>query len=256
MRVTVCQLDNRPGVLARGWDALKTHVATFQSELLVLPEMPFDDWLAAAKDVDPARWSAAAAAHETWLGRLNELGTTAVASSRPVVDSGRRLNRGYVRHPDGTVGDVHDKYYLPDETGFWEASWYERGAGSFDVTQIGNVTAGMLICTDIWFLERSRQYGKDGADLLLFPRATPHYSLGKWVAGGATAAVVAGAYCLSSNLYNPPGDGADLGGLGFIADPEGQVLVTTTPETPVVTIDLDMDAAATAKRTYPRYVKD
>ena len=74
--------------------------------------------------------------------------------------------------------------------------------------------------------------------------------------GAAAAAGVAGAYCLASNRSAVPGDGANLGGLGFICDPEGNVLATTTPDTPFVTADIDLTAADRAKDTYPRYVPD
>ena len=75
--------------------------------------------------------------------------------------------------------------------------------------------------------------------LLLNPRSTPAYTNDKWLAGGRTAAVVAGAFCLSSNHAGRAGK-LELGGAGWICDPDGVVLATTSPANPFVTLDLDL----------------
>src|SRR3712207_7924885 len=51
---------------------------------------------------------------------------------------------------------------------------------------------GFLICTEMWFGERARAYGDQKAHLLAIPRCTPNESLDRWLAGGRTAAIVAG----------------------------------------------------------------
>jgi N-carbamoylputrescine amidase len=48
----------------------------------------------------------------------------------------------------------------------------------------------------------------------------------------------------------------DCGGLGWVIDPEGEVLATTTVDDPFVTVDVDLDVARRAKATYPRYVRE
>ena len=88
------------------------------------------------------------------------------------------------------------------------------------------------------------------------PRATPHGSVEKWLAGGQAAAVVSGSFCLSSNLYNPPGSAADIGGLSWVIDPEGNILARTSVEQPYATVEIDLNEAEVAKSTYPRYVPD
>jgi N-carbamoylputrescine amidase len=98
--------------------------------------------------------------------------------------------------------------------------------------------------------------GQAGMHLLLSPRATPHESVDKWLAGGRAAAVASGAYCLSSNHYRAPGGAANLGGGGFVCDPEGEVLACTTPDAPFATVEVDLAFAEASKKTYPRYVMD
>jgi N-carbamoylputrescine amidase len=92
----------------------------------------------------------------------------------------------------------------------------------------------------------------------LCPRATLAPSADKWLAGGRAAAVVSGAYCVSSNFTGPTaGDLDPWGGLGWIIEPEeGGVLATTSEDAPFRTIEIDRAVADAAKRTYPRYVRD
>ena len=106
------------------------------------------------------------------------------------------------------------------------------------------------------FFEWARHYARSRADLLCVPRATPHGSTDKWLAGGQAAAVCSGAYCLSSNLWAPEGGAENLGGLAWIIDPEGEVLATTDLDNPFATAEIDLDLARQSKSTYPRYVPE
>jgi len=109
----------------------------------------------------------------------------------------------------------------------------------------------------LWFNAHARRYANQGVHLLVCPRVTPWASTDKWIAGGRTAAVVSGAFCLSSNLSGPHVEGLAFGGAGWIMEPEaGGVLGLTSPETPFLTIDTDPNEARKAKTTYPRYVAD
>ena len=123
---------------------------------------------------------------------------------------------------------IRGKRYLPDEPGYWEASWYDRGDPEFPTVLVADARIGILVCTDLWFFEWARHYARSGVDLLCLPRATPYDSLARWLAGGQVAATCAGAYCMSSNQWNPSGAGMDSGGLGWVVDPDGNVLATTS----------------------------
>ena len=70
MKVTVCELTNDAGRFEQEWSALCEHVREHESDLVLLPEMPFHRWLAADPEMVPARWAEAVASHETWLNRL------------------------------------------------------------------------------------------------------------------------------------------------------------------------------------------
>ena len=249
MKVTVCEFDHSPNNDEALWEALVWHVQAEKSELVLLPEMPFYRWLAATREIDQQDWEAATNAHARWLGRLPDLGAAVVASSRPVIRGGRNLNEGYIWQQETGYHAVHHKYYLPDEEGYWEATWYQRGSGrDFDVAQTDAGHMGFLICTEIWFNHHGRDYAREGIELLVCPRATPTSTTDKWIAGGRAAAVVSGAFCLSSNFEG-------IG--GWIIEPEeGVVLGVTLPERPFLTLDIDLQAAQRAKSSYPRYVPD
>jgi len=257
MKVTVCGLPNEPPALEHAWEQLVEHVQGHKSEFVLLPEMPFYRWLAHTRDVDASQWEKAVKAHEEWIARLGKLAHTMVVSTRPIVLDGKRQNAGYIWEVGRGAKTVHTKYYLPNEPGFWEASWYERGDGDFSLASTSRGKVGFLICTEIWFNFRAREYGKQGMQLLVCPRATPNPTALKWIAGGQAAAVVSGAYCLSSNLGGTTPAGGDYAGVGWIIEPkEGKVLGLTSAEQPFLTLDIDLAEADRAKKTYPRYVLD
>lgn len=252
MRVTVCELNDTSPEFARDWEKLAEHVRREKSDLVLLPEMPFAPWLAAQRQFDAAMWRSAVEAHERWLQRLGELAPAGVVGTRPVTREGKRLNEGFVWDIAEGYRIAHLKYYLPDDEGFWEASWYGRGDGVFAPQHIGDVRLGFLICTELWFMEWARAYGKAGAHLLVIPRCTGKPTLEKWLTGGRAAAVISGAYVLSSNRFSPR---ADFGGQGWVIDPDGAVLGVTSQAQPFLTFEIDPQRAEAAKRTYPRYVQ-
>ena len=255
MRVTVCEMSDESKEFEKDWRRLVRHVQSEASELVLLPEMVFSPWLFWRKTRRDALWRGAVKAHEDCAGRLVELSPAVVLGTRPVSRGRRRLNEGFIWQRKSGFRTAHEKFYLPDEPGFWEASWYDRGNGDF-VAQIlpPDTGVGFTICTDLWFFEHSRSYGQAGVQLIVCPRATPKLTIDKWLAGGRAAAVVSGAYCLSSNRVNSGRGRTDLGGLGWIVGPDGEVLGLTNRRQPYVTLDLDLRAAEQAKQTYPRYV--
>lgn len=256
MRVTVCELHNDPDDFAADWERLAAHVRQEGSELVVLPEMAFAPWFGAHRHFDPIVWLTATTAHDAWMACLGDLAPAAVISSRPIDDNQERLNAGYIWQAERDVEFVHAKYYLPDEPGFWEASWYGRGDGDFSLFAHGAAQIGMLICTELWFFDRARAYGQAGAHIIAVPRATPRETLDKWLVGGRAAAIVAGAFVLSSNAITRDNELANLGGRGWVVGPDGDLLAQTSPAQPFATVDIDLAAAERAKQTYPRYVLD
>jgi len=255
MRTTVCQLPDNPDELEKAWNRLVEHVQNEESELLLLPEMPFFPWFAQSKQGNPEIWLRAVEAHEHWLERLGDVAPAVILGSQPVIRDDRNLNEGFIVDPDGTYTATHHKYYLPQEKWFWEASWYEQGEDNFSINQAGEAEIGFLICTEMWVMSRAVDYGQRGGNLIATPRATELATAEKWLTGGRVCAISAGAYHISSNRTGPDRTGTfEFGGKGWITDPDGKVLGVTSDESPFFTADLNLNAADNAKKTYPRYV--
>jgi N-carbamoylputrescine amidase len=260
MKVTVCQIDPRGGQIDSFLERLKAHIAEQKTDFLLLPEMGFSDWLAGDKpgaDAD-AKWARAVADHERGIDGLGTLGAKAIVGTRPILTpENSRRNEAYVwtRNAPRAAG-FHQKYYLPDEGDYYEASWYDRGPKQFDTARALGARIGVQICTELWFFEWARHYARSRADILCVPRATPHGNVDKWIAGGQAAAVCSGAYCLSSNLWAPEDSGANLGGGGWIIDPEGKLLARTDETNPFASAEIDLAFAKASKAGYPRYVAE
>ena len=250
MRVTVCQFHDHPAALERDWQSLVAHVSSVRSDFVLLPEMPFFPWFATTRSFDPALWDAAVAAHTTWERRLHELAPAVVAATRPIDFGNERYNEGFVWDRETGSRGVHAKAHLPDEEGVWEASWYHRATPDFIPIEVRGVDLGFLICTELWDMEQARLYGLEGTHVLLTPRLTSAATLDKWLAAGRVAAILAGAFGLSSNRFEKSGL---YGGQGWIVDPDGAVLALTSEAEPVVSATIDLEVAERAKATYPRY---
>lgn len=253
MKVTVCELSDDQALLASEWRNLVAHTTAVRSDFILLPEMPFHPWWMSAARVDESIWNAAVASHQDWRRRLAELNTLCVGGSFPAVRAGERINEGFLWE-DNAYAPAHEKHFLPDEAGFREAAWYSRGNGAYAVAKARAFTVGFLICTELWSFEHAREYGKAGAHVIASPRSTLLATREKWLVGGRAAAVVSGAFSLSSNRRGASRDGVQFGGGGWIIDPDGQVMGVTSEAEPFLTIEIELEHAVRAKYTYPRDV--
>jgi N-carbamoylputrescine amidase len=251
MRVTVCELPHEPGALERAWSALCAHTAREAPELVLLPELAMVEPIWETEQLDPARWRAAEKCCDGWLARLPELRAPYVVGTRPITVGGKRFNEGYLAFADGSTAPLRRKSFLPDEAGNWEARWFDRGDAPFPPFRAGAMSFGLNICTELWALESYADYARRGVHAILSPRATASATTGKWLAAGTVAAVRSGAFSLSSNRVDPTGA---CGGIGWIIDPDGRILATTSCDAPFVTLDIDLDASTAARASYPRYV--
>ena len=251
MRVTVCELPHRTDALADAWAALCRHTIARGSQLVLLPELAMVEPVWESAQFDAARWVVGETVSALGLRRLHELQVDFVVGTRPVLRDGRRLNQGFLWSAAAGVQPLRSKYFLPEEPGNWEATWFERGDSAFPAYRAGPASFGVNICTELWALETYAVYAALGVDLLLSPRATASATTARWLAIGVVAAVRAGAFSLSSNRVDAAGAG---GGSGWIIDPAGAVLSVTSTAEPFATRDIDLAEAADAKKGYPRYV--
>jgi N-carbamoylputrescine amidase len=251
MRVTVCELPHETSALAAAWVALCEHTTAHGSQLVLLPEFAMLEPVWESEHFDAARWSAMETLNDIQLRRLPALGAEYVVGTRPAHVNERRLNQGYIWSVAADLVPLRSKYFLPEEPGSWETTWFQRGDPVFPAFHIDPVSFGVNICTELWALETYAAYAALGVELLLAPRATALATTAPWLAMGVVAAVRSGAFCLSSNRVDPTGA---CGGSGWIIDPAGEVLAITSAAEPFATRDIDLTKAAKAKASYPRYV--
>ena len=148
MKVTVCQLDPRDESRDAHIAFLAEHIQANKSDFLLLPEMCFSPWLAAEQIPDSKKWQAAVLQHQAYIDRLTEFGVDGVLGTRPTSGTGERgHNAAYLwDRASGEATNVHQKYYLPNEPGYWEAEWYDRGDKSFDTVGFADLNIGIQIC--------------------------------------------------------------------------------------------------------------
>jgi N-carbamoylputrescine amidase len=248
MKVTVCELPDDRGAFETAWEELVACVRKQQSDLVLLPELPFYPWIGRTSQLDVHVWLRVQEAHEAMMKRLPELAPAVVLGTHPVVEGKLRLNRGYYWiHKEGYKG-VHDKYYLPNEEGFHEHCWFDRGRYDFTLAYVQDMVIGFLICSEVMFNEQARYYGRQGAQIIAVPRATGGYE--RWVVATRMAAITSGAFVLSSNRA----EDELFGGCGLIVDPDGDVLVSTSRQNPFATLDIDLTESVQAKKIYLRYL--
>lgn len=250
MRATVCELPHEPAELASAWQLLCAHVKEQRSELVLLPEFAFIAALWETESFDAARWAEAITTCDAWLRRLPELDVEYVVGARPVAAYGRHFNEGFLSSRTQRCAPLRRKFYMPDEPGGRETSWFARGDRKFPRYTAGPISFGLNICTELWALETYPMYAEMNVHAVLCPRATSSETRNKWLAMGTVAAVRAGAYCLSSNRVQKDGS---MGGMGWIISPDGALLAHTTRDAPFATFEIEPAAAVAAQSTYPRY---
>jgi N-carbamoylputrescine amidase len=250
----VCELPSELSIASAAWQQLLEVTSREAPHLFLLNEMPFGSWIASGERFDEARWNESCAAHEEGLSRLCELGASHVAVTRPRPGA-LRANEALLWSEERGFQSVHTKQYFPDEAGFYEARWFEADERHFRLADAGPLRCGFLICTELMFNEWARHYGRAGAHVILVPRASGA-SHDRWMVAMRMAAIVSGAYVMSSNRSGTDASGTVFGGRGWIIDPRGDVVAMTLPDEPVVFHEIDTELVAQMQREYPCYVRE
>jgi N-carbamoylputrescine amidase len=237
-----------------GWRMLNDSVIAARPDILLTNELPFGPWLADAAAFSEADANLSLRAHEKGLEGLIDLNLPAVISTRPVWNGNRLANEAFVIE-NGAVRALHRKQYFPAETGWFESEWYAGDASGFELAEVQGVKVGVLVCTEAMFNERARAYGRQGASLLVVPRASGT-NIEPWKLAGAMASLVSGAYVVSSNRIGRSRGGTQFGGGGFAYAPQARLLGVTSPDEPVRTLDLDPKESESAQKEYPCYVAE
>jgi N-carbamoylputrescine amidase len=236
------------------WQELKDSAIAARPDILVTNELPFGPWLAEGAVFSEEKALLSVRAHEKGIEALIDLHLPAIISSRPVWNGNRLANEAFVLQ-DGTVRPLHRKQYFPNEPGWFETEWYAADDSGFQLHDVLGIKVGVLLCTEAMFNEHARAYGKAGAALIVIPRASGA-DVESWKIAAAMAALVSGAYVVSSNRVGRSRGGIHFGGGGFAFAPQGRLVAVTTSTNPVQTLDLDPKVSLSAQGEYPCYVPE
>lgn len=244
------------GLLPHGpaWEQICRSVGAAEADILVTNEMPFGSWLPEQSEYDAGAAQRWVDLHDEALRALGKLDVGAVISSRPIAFDGRLANEAFVLE-DGHYRYIHHKKLFPQEAGFFEETWFSKGVDGFECIEVGPVKVGVLLCTELFFNEHARAYGKSGADIIVAPRSTgtSHH---RWKTAGSMAAIVSGACCISSNRYGTGPLGQRFGGTGFAMSVEGQQLGETSEQSMLEVVTVDLQVHRAQKGKYPCYVRE
>jgi N-carbamoylputrescine amidase len=256
MKLAVC--ENPSGMVPRdeAWQQFAREVQKLHPDVLLLNEMPFGAWLAASETKDDDVLRDSQRLHADGVACLPDLGVPTILGTNPAFEQGRSVNQAFTWTADSGVVPVHTKQFFPDEAGFYEARWFERGETHFRLADVRGLKVGLLICTEVMFNEWARYYGRQGVQVIAVPRATGPRSWRRWQTALAMAAIVSGCYVVSSNRRGVDPSGQEFGGRGAIFDPQGELVVETSAQQPVAAVELDVDRIAQAQRSYPCYVAE
>lgn len=250
MKLAVCEAggDMEPG--GDEWRFLARASAALEPEILLLNENPFGPWIAARRKRDDALLRTSVEAHEAGIRSFAETRARAVLGTRPVLNDGRSVIEGFVWE-SGVLRSVHTKQYLPEEEGFYERTWFERGEGSFTVADSQGIKVGFLIGSEVMFNEWARFYGRQGAEVIAVPRATAALSWEKWKAALSMAAIVSGCYVMSSNRLGRDEFRREFDGRGCVVNPHGVLIAETSGENPVAWASFEREMVLQAKGEHP-----
>ena len=254
MKITYVEFPE--GLIAEGsdWEDIRKKIASERPDVLVTNEMPFGKWLSASNNFDAQCAEESISAHDIGINALKELNIPLILSSRPIKCEDILANEAFAL-VNGEYSFAHQKHYFPEETGFYETSWFRTVKKGFDVFKSENLAVGVLLCTEIMFNEWARSYRYQGAQLIVVPRATEQ-SFEKWKTAASMAAIVSGCYVVSSNRVGRVNDHLVFGGKGFAFAPDGSFISETSTDSPIVSFELDLELVKKQQKQYPCYVRE
>jgi len=248
MKLSICEFPDEAARKMKAWDALVEHAAAAKPDMVVLPEMPFCEWIFVGDAVDPVFWRSAMTAHDKMIDKFGELACDRVMSSRPVEEGGHRFNEAFLWSKASGYQPIRRKWYLPDVTLARETVWFDRGDRNFAPIPVGRLRVGVQLCSEIMFPEHAREIGFADAHLIVHPRASGGGR--RWRAACEMSAISSGCYVVSANRRSYDRD-LFTGG-SWLISPEAANLGETTTEQPFITAQIDVAVAEKAKTTYPR----
>lgn len=246
--ITVCEYPDERDLKDAAWSALVAYAETVRTDIIVLPEMPFCEWIFVGTEVVRAAWETAIAEHDRMIPRLAELACRHVVTSRPIETAGHRYNEAFVWSADEGYVPLRRKWYLPDVPSARERVWFSHGDRNFTpVAAAGELQFGIQLCSEVMLTQHAQEIGLDGAHLIAHPRATGGGR--RWKIASEMSAIASGCYVASANRRSSRSD--MFSGGSWVLSPDAVIKCETTAETPFATANVDLVVATRAKSQYP-----
>ena len=175
-----------------------------------------------------------------------ERGTTLLAGMFERADDPRRpVNTLVLR---GAVNADYRKIHLYDSFGYRESDSITPGPITTTVVDLAGLRVGLMTCYDLRFPELARALVADGADVLVVPAAwvAGPRKVDHWTTLARARAIENTAYVVAVGQPAPRYTGHSI-----VVDPLGEVLAEAGEDATTLTVDLDPDVVAEARRTNP-----
>ena len=248
VKITVCEFPDEQEFKQRAWAALADYLVAAGPSIVILPEMPFCNWIFVGDAVDDGLWRKAVEQHDAMIARLPGLACRWIMSSRPVEETGRHFNVAFIWSANDGYQPIRRKWYLPEAPTAQETLWFNRGDCNFAPVRADAICIGFQLCSEMMFTEHAPDMGFDGVHLVVQPRASGQAA--RWRMALEMAAIASGGYVASCNRRSF--SRALFAGGGWVLSPDAHALCETTKESPFATAEIDLAVAERAKLEYPR----
>ena len=215
------------------------------AELVVLPELPFQDW-------HPAMAAGSARPHGP-QDLLQQQAELARGAGVALLGGGwvGRQNLACLWDAEGRLCLQYAKMHLPQEPGFWEADYFDPGTEGPGVCDDLGFPLGVQICSDIQRPFGASYLMAEGCGAILAPRATERDTYEQWRRVYQVMARLHSTYVLSVNRPVPEHN-VPLGGPSLVVDPTGEVVAEAADR--VLWSELCPAQLVAARREYPGYL--
>ena len=172
-------------------------------------------------------------------------------------DDSKRVNRGFVIDPTGTIVARYDKMHLFDVDLPTGESWRESAvyaAGSRPVVVRGTPVGalGLTICYDLRFPALFERLSEAGAEVIAVPAAfTVPTGQAHWHVLLRARAIEAGLFVVAAAQSGDHDDGRSTYGHSLVVDPWGEISLDGGEGEHLLITELDLDRIAEVRSRIP-----
>ena len=222
------------------------------ADLAILPELPYNAWSPATRQLNKDDAEGPAGWRETMQSEAARAAQISVLGGVIQQVGNNRFNRAIMSDRSGETIARYDKVHLPDEEGFREPCHYAPGLKPPVPFKHLGVRFGIQICSDANRPVGSHLLAAQGAQVILAPRASSPASWPQWRLAYQSIALTCGVWVISVGRPSPE-FGVQIGGPALIVDPKGSVVVETVDSLSIHTIDAA--ESDRARDDYPGYLE-